>query len=366
MIPNARFARKDVHNFFPIIRQRVNEYFEKNNIKRTGNRELHVKTILMFALYFVPYALVLMQLFSIPLMLFCYMVMGLGQAGIGLCVMHDANHGSYSKRKWLNQIMQYSTDLIGASSFTWKIQHNVLHHSFTNVYEMDEDIHDKPFIRLSPSGKLKKYHRFQHIYAPVLYCLSVTSWIIKKDFTQLIDYNSSGMTKHCGYNPTRETIVMIAWKLLYVFYMFALPIYLGVAWWVTLLGFLLSTMVSGFIITIIFQLAHVVEGPDHHAPPEDGKLENTWAIHQLKSTANFACKNRFITYVVGGLNYQIEHHLFPKISHVHYKHISKIVKNTAEEFNLPYYEYKRFRQAVASHIRVLKLLGEGKALKVSS
>ena len=361
MYPTVKFARKDPQNFFPTIRKRVNEYFEKNNIKKTGNGLLHLKTAFVFALYFIPFALILAQILPTPLVLVAYLIMGLGNSGIGLCVMHDANHGSYSKIKWINTVMEYSMNMIGASSFTWKIQHNVLHHSYTNIYHLDEDIDDKPFLRLSPEGKLKWYHKFQHWYAPVLYSLATLSWVLQKDFKQLINYNKSGMTERCGFNPTRESIIMIFSKAFYYFYMLALPMMLGISWWVVILGFVLLHMVSGLVITFVFQLAHVVEGPEHTEIPHDGKMDNTWAIHQLRSTANFACNNKLVTFLVGGLNFQIEHHLFPTISHVHYTDISKIIKKTASEFNLPYYEFPKVHEAVASHMKILKMLGNGTA-----
>lgn len=361
MYPTVKFARKDPQNFFPTIRKRVNEYFEKNNIKKTGNARLHFKTFFVFALYFVPFILVLAQILPLWAVFVCYFIMGLGNSGIGLCVMHDANHGSYSRIKWLNNVMEYTTNLIGASSFTWKIQHNVLHHSYTNIYQLDEDIDDKPFLRLSPEGKLKWYHKFQHLYAPVLYSFATLSWVTQKDFKQLANYNKTGLTERCGFNPTKELIIMIFSKLIYFFYMIALPIMLGIQWWVVVLGFVILHLVTGFLITVIFQLAHLVEGPEHTDIPHDGKMDSTWAIHQLKSTANFACNNKLITFLAGGLNFQIEHHLFPTISHIHYSKISKIVKKTAQEFNLPYYEHTKFYKAVASHMKILKLLGQGKA-----
>ena len=359
MKPIITFSKKDPTDFFKTIRTRVNAYFEENNIKKTGSFELHLKTIIMLSLYLVPFGLVLTQMLPAWGMILCYLIMGIGLSGIGLCIMHDANHGSYSKVGWINRLMSYSTDLVGASSFTWKIQHNIMHHSYTNIHDMDEDITGKAFLRLSPGEELKKYHRFQHIYAMLLYCLASISWVIKKDFKQLADYNKNGITKKYGFSPKRETIFMIIAKLLYFLYMLVLPIVLGTPIWIVLLGFLLMHMVAGLIITTIFQLAHVVEGPEHFDAPEDGKMESLWIIHQLKTTANFAPKNRFITWFVGGLNFQIEHHLFPKISHIHYRKIAEIVKKTTKEFDLPYHEFSKFRIALASHLRILKMLGRG-------
>ncbi len=362
MISTVKFSRPDSKNFFKTMRERVNGYFEEKGIEKTGNWELYLKSIAMFAIYLLPLALVLTPWVSHPaLIIGCYFIIGIGNAGIGLTVMHDANHGAYSNIPWLNKLMSYSMDLIGSSSFTWHIQHNVMHHSFTNIYHLDEDIDDKPFLRLSPSGKLKKYHRFQHWYALLLYCFATLSWVIKKDFAQLITYNKTGMTEKCGFNPTMQWFKMIGWKIVYFSYILVIPMLLN-SWWAVLIGFVVLHMVSGLLITVVFQLAHVVEGPNHFDIPEEGEMEDTWAIHQLKSTANFACNSKIVTWFTGGLNHQIEHHLFPSISHIHYRNISKIVRETAKEYNLPYYEFKEVTGAISSHLKILKMLGNGVAI----
>ncbi|MGK0387432.1 MAG: linoleoyl-CoA desaturase [Maribacter sp.] len=340
------------------MRSRVNSYFEENNIKKTGNMRMYLKTFIMLSLYFVPLALILTLDISNGAVLLLFTAMGLGLSGIGLAIMHDANHGSYSKSKVVNQIIGYSLNAVGGSSFTWHIQHNVLHHTYTNIYEMDEDIHDKPFLRLSPHGKHKGYHKFQHWYALGLYSLATISWILMKDIRQLKLYNKNGLTEQSGFKPKQEVVIMAITKISYVFYILVLPMLLGIPWWVVLLGFLLMHMIAGVLITTIFQLAHVVEGPTHHEPHPSGTMENTWAIHQLETTANFAKNNPFISWFVGGLNYQVEHHLFPHICHIHYKHISKIVKATAKEFELPYHENKWFTTAVISHLKTLKEFGK--------
>lgn len=355
---SVKFARNDTSHFFSTLRKNVNRYFQDNELSKNGDYRMVIKTICMFTLYFGPYFLILSGEFSLWMMAVLCLIMGLGQAGIGFSVGHDANHGAYSKSKFWNKLLSYSFNLIGGSSFTWNVQHNILHHTYTNIYELDEDIHDKPFIRLSPHGKYKSYHKYQHWYAPFLYTLATVSWVIKKDFAQLFSYNNSGMTEKSGHQPSRELLLMIVSKIFYFFYTLILPmILLPVTWWQVLIGFLLMHMVAGFILTIVFQLAHVVEGPSHHKPVQSGTMENTWAIHQLMTTANFARNNKILSWFVGGLNYQIEHHLFPHICHVHYKNISKIVQQTAREFNLPYHDQPDFRSAVKSHLKVLEAFG---------
>ena len=353
----VKFSNSEPKDFSKIIHKRVNQYFKDKGISKTGNTHMYLKTASMLMLYFAPYVLILLNILPIWAMFVMYAVMGVGVSGIGLAIMHDSNHEAFSNKKWVNNLFGYSMNLMGFSSYNWKIQHNVLHHTFTNVYGLDEDIHDKPFIRLSPYGKLRKYHRYQHIYAPILYSLSTISWFFYKDIKQLKVYRNSKITA----KETRESIlnipITITTKLFLVFYVIVLPILLGVTWWVVLLGFLLMHMVGGTIITTIFQLAHVVEGPEHHDAHSTEEIDGSRAVHQLKTTANFAMKNPLVTWFAGGLNFQIEHHLFPTICHVHYRKISKIVRETAEEYGLPYYHQPRVWKAFASHLRVLKQFG---------
>jgi len=352
-----QFSRKDKQLFFKTLQQRVNTYFKANELHKTANFKMYFKTASIFIAYFVPLFLIYFAQLSLGLNLLMYFIMGLAVSCVGLCIMHDANHGAYSKSKTVNKWLGYSLNLIGGSSFTWKIQHNFLHHTYPNVYQLDEDIDDKPFLRLSPHGKLEKHHRFQHIYAFLLYSLATISWVFIKDFRQLKQYNADGLTEKNGFNAAKETQIMIISKVIYFAYMLVLPILLGVTWWHVLLGFLLVHLVAGLLITVVFQLAHVVEGPEHLTAVDEEEFANTWAIHQLFTTANFSTKSKFITWFVGGLNFQIEHHLFPHICHIHYPNIAKIVRETVKEFNLPYHEFEHFHSAVWSHVKMLKQFG---------
>lgn len=364
MLPTVKFETKKNAEFFTTLRQRVNAYFEDNNISRTGNSKMVIKTISMFVILFVPYFLILSNTLPLWGMWLMTIIMGIGSAGIGFSVMHDANHGAYTRNKVLNEIIgTLSINVVGGSAFTWKMQHNFLHHTYTNIYELDEDIDDKPILRLSPHGKLLKIHRYQHIYATFLYTLATVLWANKKDFGQLRRYNKAGITEKMGYNKTRTAIAMIISKIFYYGYIGAIPLMvLDITFGQWLVGFLTMHAVLGVLITSVFQLAHVVEGPTHHEPTLSGKMDNTWAIHQLETTANFARKSKFIGWFVGGLNFQVEHHLFPTICHVHYENLSEIVKKTAHEFNLPYHDQKTFMSAFRSHLRVLKAFGRNEPI----
>lgn len=356
------FASQNQSVFYATLRQRINQYFSDLHLAKTGNANLYIKAVFLFGLYILPFVFIFVFDFSILGTLFCYFLMGVGKAGIGFNVMHDSNHGSFSEKKWLNNILSYSMDMLGGNAVAWKIQHNVLHHTYTNVYGHDEDIHDKPFLRLSPEGKFSKYHRFQHLYAILLYGMATLSWISVKDFRQMAIYQRDGLLEKIGVKPLNVYINLVISKILYLFVFIVLPFIIGhLNWYIYLTGFFIMHFVAGTITTLVFQLAHVVEDTDFIKPDEENHLENSWAIHQLLTTSNFAPKNYLLSWYIGGLNYQIEHHLFPQISHVHYPGIAPIVRKTAKEFNIPYYQTETFTDAVVSHFKMLKLLGRNEA-----
>lgn len=349
-------------DFVTLLNKRVNEYFRSNNIDRQANTEMVLKTVFMFSLYFIPYALIVSNTVSSTFgLLGLTFVMGFGLAGIGLSVMHDANHGAYSKKRWVNDFIGYSLNLLGATSFNWKLQHNVLHHSFTNIYEEDEDISPRGALRMAPQSEWKPVHRYQHIYAWVLYGLMTIVWIVLKDFTRLTRYQRNGFLKTQKANAKKEWAILFATKVVYIGYAFVIPlVFTPLLWWQVLLGILLMHYIAGFILAIIFQPAHVVEGTEYPVPDENKSLEHNWAVHQLMTTTNFGNESPLFSWYVGGLNFQIEHHLFPNVCHVHYRKIAGIVQATAQEFGLPYKSYKTFGEAILAHGRMLKFLGASK------
>lgn len=357
-----RFPTNKNAEFFQTLRNRVQEYFTKNNLPKHGNGSLYIKSALMYVLYLGSFGLILFSGFEHYILLLLCVTMGIGLCGLGVNVMHDSLHGSYSSNKLVNRIMGFTMEVLGGSAVTWKIQHNMMHHTYTNVFGMDEDIDDKPFLRLSPDGKLKWYHRFQHLYAPILYGLSNASWLIQKDFKQFIAYWKQGILKKAGFKPTQEFIKLLISKAVYFFIVIGVPILiLPVAWYWVIIGFLIVQFVGGILMTLIFLTAHAVEDAHHYQPDTEGNLENNWAIHQLKTTANFNTDfNPFLNWYVGGLNHQIEHHLFPQISHVHYNKLAPIVRQTAKEFGIEYMEYPSFSGAIVSHFRYLRDIGRGK------
>ena len=356
----VKFNLQDKPEFVKELRKRVNQYFKDNNISKHADVNMVIKTVVMVSLYFVPMILLLTNTVSgiLPVLLM-WVIMGFGMSGIGTSIMHDANHGAYSQNPRVNQLLGFIVNFVGGYHVTWKIQHNVLHHSFTNVHGHDDDI-DTFAIRLSPDQDRKKFHRFQAFYAVFFYSLMTLYWMTAKDFINLISYNKEGLVEGQGLTLRKALIQVAFHKVWYYALTLVLPLMLiNVPWYITVLGFVIMHVICGLFLALVFQTAHVVENTSFFAPDEDGSLENSWAIHQVLTTANFGRKSLFFSWFIGGLNYQIEHHLFPNICHVHYKKLSPIVEQTAKEFNLPYHQYETFVEALSSHFKMLYQLGTG-------
>lgn len=341
--------------FFNALKEKVDTYFKSNNISQTGNYKLYIKTaLLLFSLAGLYTVLVFFTPPTwIAVVLCC--LLGVNLAGIGFNIMHDGAHGSFSTKTWVNELMGYSLNIMGGNVYLWKYKHNVNHHSFTNIEGMDDDIDIEPWIRVHDEQKKYWFHRFQHIYWIVLYGVTYILWIFVQDFQKYF----SGKV---GETPFRKMDVkehFIFWvsKLFYVGMAIVLPMFfVGVLQ--TIVGYSIIAFVCGLIIAVVFQLAHIVEDATFSTPDKDVyKIEEEWAVHQVKTTANFATKSKIVSWFTGGLNFQVEHHLFPRISHIHYPKISDLVRETCEQFNIPYMEYPTVMSAVRSHVVHLKQVG---------
>jgi linoleoyl-CoA desaturase len=353
-----KFSSSNNPLFFSELKDKVSTYFQEQKKSRSGSSKIIFKSFIMFALYLGPFILMLTAVItSVWLMAISWFIMGLGMAGIGMCVMHDANHKSYSKSKFVNKWVGKSMYILGGFPYNWIQQHNNQHHTYTNIDGYDEDIDPGSIMRFSPHKPLLKFHKYQHIYGWFLYGLMTISWITDKDFSQLKGYKDRGI-KFANNTYTQLFTKLIISKLLYYLIFFVLPFFiLEVSWYWIPIFFLIMHFTGGFLMTIIFQTAHVVPDAEYPLPDSEGKMENNWAVHQLHTTTDFSPKNKILSWFIGGLNYQIEHHLFPNISHIHYPKLALIVKETAQKYNLPYHVHPKFLGAVIEHGKMLKKLG---------
>ena len=355
---SVKFAGTRNNEFFPVLKKRLDEYFGSNNISKYGNTSLVIKTVILSIAYVIPFACILLLQPGWAVSMALWAIMGFGMAGLGMSVMHDGNHGSYSSSKSVNWLMAHILNLMGGSTYNWKLQHNILHHTYTNVTGMDDDIAPKPALRLSPHDNQNFSHRFQWIHAFVLYGLTTLFWVTAKDFIQYARYKKNNVSSASDNQHRLILFKIILLKIVYFSVFLVVPVLLlSIPFAQVLTGFIIMHFIAGLVLTVIFQLAHSLEGT-HHPIPKNGVLENDWAIHQMSTTMNFSPDNKFLSWYVGGLNYQVEHHLFPRISHVHYPAISKIVRNTAEEYNIPYLQHSTLGKAIAAHIYFLKKLGK--------
>jgi linoleoyl-CoA desaturase len=353
-----RFNHKSTE-FYTVLKSRVDSYFKDNHISKKGTWSMFAKTILMFSLYFLFYGLLVSNVFEGKMIwLLLAAGMGIAMAGIGLCVMHDSNHGGFSTSNALNKFMTYfSMHLLGGHSLNWRIQHNQIHHNYTNIHEHDEDIAPRGILRFEPHSAKKPVHQLQFLYAWFFYGLMTIMWCTVKDFRQVIRFNKQKLLTG-KTNLAKELAVIVLSKTAYFGYML-LPYFLTDEMtflnWLT--GFLLMHFIAGLGLATIFQAAHVVTETEFPLPDSSGNLKDHWAEHQLRTTMNFAMRDKIFTWMIGGLNYQVEHHLFPTICHVHYPALSRIVARTASEFNLPYHHQKTFAGAIYSHGKTLYRLG---------
>lgn len=370
-LETLRFAPRQKNGFYETVISKVNNYFETNHITPYANTTMWVKTAIMLSLYILPYIFLVLGFSSNSYLLFfgMWFLMGWGMVGIGTSVMHDANHGTYSSNPKVNHFMGRILEFIGGYTVTWKIQHNVLHHTFTNIAGLDEDLDAIRYLRFSPKQPRSWYHRYQHIYAWFFYMVMTLFWMTAKDFIQVVRYKQHDLLVKQHVTIRQALFRIILYKVFYYSYIIVLPIlFSGIAWYFVVLGFLLMHFTAGLFLSCIFQPSHVVETSGFAAPVEsEGKSEmaDSWAVHEVANTTDFAPNNRFLNWFIGGLNFQIEHHLFTNICHVHYREIAPIVREVSREFNLPYRVEPSFRKALAEHYRMLKALGRSDELPES-
>ena len=346
------------NEFFFSLRNRVEEYFASQNIKKTGNIKLWFKTFV--GLTFPPTLLALTFFAGFPMWVnyLMFAMIGVLHAFTGFNVMHDACHGSYSTKPWVNKMMGHSIGLLGSHAPIWKFKHNVLHHTWTNVDGLDDDIAKSPFLRHCPSQPFKKYHKYQHLYMFFLYAISTIWWLFGNDTIKYFkgEVNEQPIPKMTFV----DHLSFWGLKLIYTALHVVLPIYFF-GWMHGILMFLSLHVALGVLLSTVFQMAHAVEGMLFEDGKEievaNEKIENEWAIHQIMTTNNFATKSKFATWFMGGLNYQVEHHLFPKISHVHYPKINQILKDVCEKYNVKYNEIPTFWESLKSHVKWMKDLG---------
>jgi linoleoyl-CoA desaturase len=352
--PRVRFSR-DV-GFHADLKRRAAAHLDEAGRGRFGDGAMRLKTAVILGWFAASYALLLLAGgASAWLAVALTLSLALATAAIGFSIMHDANHGAYFRSRRLNRAAGLTLDLIGASSYLWHFKHNVHHHTYANVAGMDADVNAEPFLRLAPSQRLRPHHRYQHVYAWPLYGVLAVKWWL---FDDVVDLARGRMGALAFPRPRgMELVALLAGKAVFLAWALVIPLAVHRSAWVFAV-FLLGAGTLGVVMSTVFQLAHTVPDADFHdAGPGGRRLETGWAEHQVRATADFAPSNRLLSWYVGGLNFQVEHHLMPDVCHVHYPALARIVAETCADHGIPYRSRRTLRAAIAAHHRHLRALG---------
>lgn len=351
--PPLKFQNPDT--FRRVLRERIDEYFATTGRSPRDCPQMYVKSAIILASCLATYVVLVFVVSSGWLAVPLAVLFGLLLSTAAFNIQHDGGHGAYSSRQWVNKLASLTLDLLGGSSYVWARKHNAIHHTYTNVSGHDDDINIGWLGRLSPQQRRLKFHRLQHYYMWALYGFLPVKWHCCDDFRDVLTGRIGG---HRFPRPRGwDLVTFVGGKALFFSLAFGLPLLLHPWWWVLAMYGIVSC-VQGVTLSVVFQMAHCVEDAAFPQPlPGTGRIESSWAEHQIETTVDFAPRSRLVAWFVGGLNFQIEHHLFPLICHVHYPAIAKLVEDTCHEFGLRYKSYKTLLAAVASHYRWLRRMG---------
>lgn len=341
--------------FHQVLRGRVEKLLTAAGKRQRDCPRMYAKTAIILVAFAALYTLLVFFAATwwqaVPLAI----LLGLAAAEIGFNIQHDGSHKAYSKHAWINKLMAMTLDAIGGSSYIWHWKHVVFHHMYVNVKDHDADIDIGVFGRLSPHQRRRAFHRLQHWYLWPLYGVIAVKWHFFDDFRDLA-------VGRIGTNPfprprNQELVLFFAGKAAFFTLAFVIPV-LTHPFWVVAAFYGIAALVLGIALSVVFQLAHCVERAKFSLPNRaSGHIESAWAVHQVESTLDFSRDSKVVGWLLGGLNFQIEHHLFPRICHVHYRAISQLTETTCREFNVPYTRNTGLRTGIASHYRWLRRMG---------
>ena len=337
------------------LRRRIEQYFTSTGRRPRDCPQMYLKTAIILGWLAASYALLLIGAGTWWLAVPLAVSLGLAMAACGFNIQHDGGHQSYSERRWINRLAALTLDLLGGSSYVWARKHNVIHHSYSNIAGHDNDINIGVFGRLAPQQKRLRFHRLQHVYLWLLYGFLPIKWQLYDDFRDVITGRIEGrrFARPVGW----DLVTFVGGKVVFFTLAFVIPL-LMYSPWIVLLCYVGASCVQGLALSVVFQLAHCVEEAAFPLPRADtGRIEAAWAVHQVQTTVDFAPGNRWLSWFIGGLNFQIEHHLFPRLCHVHYRALSDVVQQTCREMGLKYTAHQTFFSALASHFRWLRQMG---------
>jgi linoleoyl-CoA desaturase len=355
-----KFTKDEGSDFYKELNEKIEQYFSVKGIRKTGNGTMIFKIILYFSLDILFYGLMITSTTTIGFYIY-YLLMGLSVLLTAFNVSHDAAHGVAVKSKFWNKVLfSISFNLQGNNAYVWGKNHNESHHLYTNVEGSDIDVLNNPLFRMTESQELKWFHRYQFIYAPFLYLLYSINWFFFRETLMLFNFSSRTIKIEI---PKNEIIKLVIYKLLYIGYMIALPIYmLPFGWQTVLLVFLLNHFMVSLLFVGVLGVSHLSDFVEHPVPDRDNKLNMSWPKLQMCTSVDYNADSKFFNWTLGGFNAHALHHLLPNICHVHYLKILPIFRELAQKHRLNYMEMP-YRKSLASHFRFLKAMGAQRTFK---
>lgn len=355
-MPRIRYARKR-DEFYEALAKRVNTYFAERNLTKYATAAMYGKIFFLTAMWFSGFALIMSNQFAgwalIGLQVAWHFTMFLMSVGIA----HDGSHQAISRKKWINQFCYYVFDFVGINSYFWEYNHIQSHHNAPNIPFYDSAIHSFAFFRLHPRSKWYPIHRYQHYYIFVLYSMATLFKVFYLDFFSLRRKRIGAIDM--DHHEPEKILWLFFTKAFVIGATLVLPLWiLDAPVWQILTGYILGHLISGLALGVIFMVTHLCDYTTWPYPDDNGVIDNSFAQHIMETTSDFAPNNRIVTWIAGGLNIHVAHHLFPRISQIHLPALAKIVKEVATEYEVPYKVYPSIWAAVRSHIRVIKELGE--------
>ncbi len=349
-------------NFASELRARINNYFKTNKISHHANSTVIIKAVFGFSVWILFYSLILSGFVSAGFWWLLLTYMGIGFTNIFLAfnVMHDACHNAFSKSSKVNYWLGYTMNFIGGNSYLFTKMHNA-HHAFVNIAGIDVTLETHGMFRFTPHEPWQPKHRWQHLYTPVLYTLTMIHWVLVKDYKWIFAESNIGNEKRLRH-PRKEYVILFLSKFFYYTVTLAIPVLvLSSPWWWILIAWINLHILPSLCFALLFQVTHVYSGTHYPLPDSEGNIENNYFIHVLETTADFSRENRFVTWLVGGINIHVVHHLFPHICHAHYIPLARIIKETAEDFGVQYQENPNFWVALKLHMKMLFHLSKKEA-----
>lgn len=349
------YSTENENLFFSTLKSRVEGYFEAKDLPISGSNTTKTKAFLLILFFFIIYAGILYSGNTPFIHISLWIAFGIIHALIPINIGHDALHDALFESKVMNRIFSYSWNLIGTNEYVWKITHNDVHHLYPNVPDVDPDIDQTPLLRMSPKAELKWFHRYQHLYAPIIYLMFGFYLVFIKDFRIFFFLKKIGLREN-NFHPLREYIILIVTKAAYIFALCYLPYSFSGNIFLSLTGFFIMLGVESIIVTMVTAPAHIFDSSKYMSPNRSGVIESDWAVYQMATTSDFARNVKWFKPISGGSNQQNIHHLFPNICHSHFEELTKILEQTAREFKVNYIHHD-FWELIKSHHALLKKLG---------